>query len=316
MYKSVTQEIYEWIQNIYGIQYRGITEIKDKSCYLCGGDTDNIGLPIKKVFSSNFTNQEFAKNHNSEYVCEACSFWVKQEFIYFNQNKDKDSKLHARNISWILTPELTYPKLVNEGDNIRLSEVPNPEIMRNFLLREDLKDFVVLYSTSGQKHLFFRSNIINRTKNQFEIIFEEETLNIQNNVFIKLLSIVESLMAFGFSKKAISEVNLFNNGLPTNILKPIINTLNFYKDNPILDFILKIAIKEEKPTWQIYKKMLESMDSIQMKKTMQLQVKSSTQSIDRETKKSSQQKPQEVIGVQSKDLSKSRQEDQQLLFDL
>jgi hypothetical protein len=316
MYKSVTQEIYEWLKNIYGISYNDTIKVKDDSCYLCGGDTNGIGLPIKKAFSSNFTNQEFAKNHDSKSVCEACAFWVKQEFVYYNPNKNKDSKLHARNMSWVITPDHSYPKLTKEKNIIRLSEVPNPKIIRNFLLKKDLKDFVVLYSTSGQKHLFFRLNIINRTKNQFEIIFEEETLNLNYDVFIKLLSIVESLMTFGFSKLAIQNIAIFHKDIPTDIIKPIVDILSFYKDNPILDFILKIAIKEEKPTWQIYKKILESMDLEQKQRNMQSQVKSSTQSIDQETKKDSQQKHQKVTGEPLKPLSKNQQGGQQLLFDL
>ena len=313
---SVSQYIYKQINNIYDVHYQDSVEVEDNYCYICGGETNNKGLPIKKTLSSNFTNQEFAKNHSSNSICEACIFMIKQDFIYFNPNKNKDSKLKSRNTSWIITPEYTYPKLQKENNIIRLSDIPNPTTIRNFLLKEHPESFVLLYSTSGQKHLFFRSTVINKSKDFFTVVYEEEVINTCYNEFIELLDIVESLMTFGFSKKAIKELNLFSKDFSIKDLKPVIDVLSLYKDNPVLDFVSNIAIKEDKPQWKTYKKMSASMGLTQKIKTTHQQAKSSIPSIGQEIPKSSQQKHQKATGERSKHSVKNQQEGQQQLFDL
>lgn len=313
---TVSQYIYEQINKIYNIYYQDSEYIEDNYCYLCGGETTNKGLPIKKALSGNFTNQEFAKNYSSNSICESCLFMLKQPFVYFNPNKNKDSKLTSRNTSWIITPEYTYPKLQKENDIIKLSDIPNPTTIRNFLLKEHPKSFVLLYSTSGQKHLFFRSSVVNKSKDYYTIVYEEEIINLTHTVFLQLIDIVESLMAFEFSKKAIKGLNLFSKDFSIKDLKPVLDILSLYKDNPILDFISNIAIKEEKPQWKTYKKMSASTGLIQMIETMPQQVKSSIPFTGQETQKSSRQKHQKATGEQSKRSAKKQQEGQQQLFDL
>lgn len=317
---TISQYIYNVLKHLYGIQYKDVKDIKDDHCWLCGGETHGKGLSTKDGIGGNFTNQEFAKCHKSKSICEACSFLLKQQFKYDNKNKEKESIIYFRNTSWIITSDYSYPKLAIEGDNIRLTEIPNPTIIRNFIISEKPKLFVFLYSNSGQKHLFFRGDTINSSNHFYQIVFEEIVLNINHSELLMLTDIVESLLAIGYSKSAIKSLQLYDDKIQVKYLYDVMSILQRYIGNPLLEFACNFAInKEDKTEWQIYKKIkkiLESTVSTQTTETTHQQVKSSIPSIEAEISKSSKKKSQKTIGEQSKNSSDYQQTSQMTLFNL
>lgn len=314
---TISQYIYSILQKLYNVKYADVKEVKDNHCWLCGGETNNKGLPTKIAIGGNFTNQEFAKCHQSKSVCEACAFLIKQQFKYDNKNKEKESIMSFRNTSWIITSDFTYPKLAIEGNDIRLTEIPNPTIIRKFIIGDKPQSFIFVNSNSGQKHLFFRGDTINTSNQYYQVVFEELILNINHSELLTLTEIVESLLAFGYSKSAIKTIQLYNDKIQVRYLKDVVSILQRYIDNPLLEFVCNFAInKEEQTEWQTYKKILESMVSIQTTETTPQQVKSSIPSIEAETSKSFKEDVKKTTGEQSRNSSEKLREGQQLLFDL
>ena len=136
---------------------------KDFTCPICGKFCVN-GVKIKDIVSSKFTDWVYV----DEYVCEDCA---KLFSLYF--------------YSYVVDP-----------DGIHLYNVRE---LRGQLCLPQKTPFLFVISTSGKKHLFYKSRW-NYNSNRFYVNLEEEIILTTPKRMEKLFDFVECLQTLGATK--------------------------------------------------------------------------------------------------------------------
>jgi len=156
------------------VEYQDIEfgEVADKHCWLCGGETDGLGLPKKKVIKPTFMDIPLAAQASNS-ICPGCIFCL--------------SRRELRN----------YSILANEGNMLHPSR---PEI-RELLLNPPDPPFVLCIAASGQKWVHIRSEIA-YTRDNFPVQLEETRVNVNVEEFREVLGVIEQLYT-EFSKAEI-----------------------------------------------------------------------------------------------------------------
>jgi hypothetical protein len=121
--------------------------------------------------------------------------------------------LFARNWSWLLSEEESYPKFLptpssnanGTPPDTKLSVVenlPTRSQIREWLVNPPPPPFTIAIAVSGQKHIFpFRREAI--SQEIFPVLLEEDLLYLERSRFIDALAVYEELMSLGFSKTEI-----------------------------------------------------------------------------------------------------------------
>lgn len=151
--------------------------VKDTICWLCGGETDGQGVPVKKTIKPTFTDHPYARGQGSGSICEACAFCL--------------SHREMRNYSIVATEK----KLLH----------PSRAELKEILLSPPAPPFVVCIAVSGQKWVHFKSEV-NYDKQQFFVNFEEQRLSVIPEELKFYLEIIEALY-LGFTKDEIKTGN-------------------------------------------------------------------------------------------------------------
>ena len=141
-----------------------VTEVPDSICWLCGGDTEGLGMPVKKGIKDTFTDQDLARNITSNSLCRGCAFCLGQRPL--------------RNYSILATRDRLYH--------------PSRLKLRNVLLNPPEPPFLLAIAVSGQKHLSFKAHIVYGC-DLFPILLEEMLIFINPQELTAILEPIETL---------------------------------------------------------------------------------------------------------------------------
>lgn len=124
--------------------------VSDDLCWLCGGDTQGLGLPCKDVIRKTFTSTPYAKAIESRSLCSGCAWTLLQKYL--------------RN----------YSLLVVNG----LFEHPSRARIRDLLVDPPRTyPWMLSIAVSGQKHISFPGHI-NRTHRDLRVLLEQVPVRI------------------------------------------------------------------------------------------------------------------------------------------
>ena len=149
-----------------------LEDVKDRVCWLCGGETDGKGLPVKKAIKSKFTDHPFARAQGSSSVCSGCVFCL--------------SARELRNYSILATDKLFHPMRAE---------------WRQILVSPPVPPFVMCLAVSGQKHLTFKAPV-NLERERYVVMLEERPVGVVPYELEQLVVLVEALYAW-FTKDEI-----------------------------------------------------------------------------------------------------------------
>jgi len=156
-------------------------DVPDDYCWLCGGETEGKGLPVKKAILETFTDSDLARSPTSQSVCQGCAFCL--------------SFTSLRNYTILATQdELKHPSRAE---------------IRDVFLDPPEPPFVLCIATSGQKWLHFKSEIA-YSRNGYPVQLEETRIYVDTEQMKDILMIVEDLYAV-FSKAEILSGNYSQN---------------------------------------------------------------------------------------------------------
>jgi CRISPR type IV-associated protein Csf1 len=150
-----------------------MVDIKDEYCWLCGGSTGGLGLPVKKAIKDTFTDRDKARQPASNSICPGCAFCL--------------SFMSLRNYSILATEN-------------KLRHSARAE-MRDILLEPPEPPFVLCIAVSGQKWLHFRAQVA-YSCDGFPVQYEETPIFVDRPVLAMLLELIEQLYAV-FTKSEI-----------------------------------------------------------------------------------------------------------------
>lgn len=190
-------------------------------CFLCGEKMEK-GIPVKKVFSSVFTDWNAGKSRESTHVCPACCFTI----------LTGPERRALRNFSHVANRERLY--------------LPNREELREFLLNPPEPPFVINIAVSQKKHIAFKGEI-NYSRDIFTVMYEEMPVIINRFEFKKILDLVEHFL-FGFTKTEIStgqynQKRILDFGVVE--WQEFENRVKKYRGTPLLDVVMFVAQKKE-----------------------------------------------------------------------
>lgn len=152
-------------------------------CYLCGEFTE-YGIPKKKLLPSTFNDHDKAKEINSDYVCDACSF-----MILTNPNR-------RQAIRWF--NYVASDKLV----------ICNRKQLRDVLLNPPEPPFVICITISQKKHLLWYLKT-SYSRENFFVTMETETIQVNKSLIKEMIYFVENLY-----NKGITKDQILNNTIP------------------------------------------------------------------------------------------------------
>jgi len=148
-----------------------IVPVQDELCWLCGGETNNQGVPVKKAIKPTFTNIPIASELKSKTLCAGCAFCL--SFV-----------------------SLRHYSIVATEKNL---QHPSRAELRGILLDPPDPPFVICVAVSGQKWLHIKSQIA-YTKNYFPVQMEDTTVYVDHAKLKSLLAPIEELYSGGFRK--------------------------------------------------------------------------------------------------------------------
>lgn len=168
----------------------------DGLCNLCGQET-NGGIPIKKMFSSNYMDWTIHKEPEATHICKACAFCIGMNPV-------------GRIILF------RYP-IVAE----KILHLCNRKQFREYLLNPPEPPFVMILPTSQKKHLFSKSKVSYSMENYF-CNLEEMTISVDGKIK-QIITDIEALRGVGFTKDNILSVRI-----PRSVIKKYkLNTYDF-----------------------------------------------------------------------------------------
>lgn len=202
------------------VEYKDIDpqKVDDQRCWLCGGQTDGLGVPIAKAIKPTFTNHDSARAPGSKAICAGCAFCL--------------GPRELRNYSVLATEqELRHPT--------------RPEI-KNLLLDPPELPFVLCIAVSGQKHLHFRAEI-NYSRDDFMVELEEVRVYVDRNFLPELLDWIEKLYTV-FTKEEIKTGHYSQSRIKQFGIRQFLaieNRLGIHRGRRLFDLAVFVAQKQE-----------------------------------------------------------------------
>lgn len=185
------------------------------SCYLCAKPASN---PLE--LSNTFTMHSSAKCPQSKLLCDRCYSTIagnQKQLWYWNENKNKWSKLWGRSLSRVYQGEKLIAPIIEGTYTEGKDTFP---VVKNLLTRVEIREyllnppqppFTIAIAESGQKHIIPWA-LEAQSQDTFPVQFELDTVYIDCR-FKEYLQIYEKLMGLGFSKTEIDSGDYRNDRL-------------------------------------------------------------------------------------------------------
>lgn len=165
------------------------------TCWLCGGRTDGRGWYQPTALPPTFVGLGMIEAPTSDAVCQPCMYSCSKASweAYVAAHPERGLKTgHA--MSWRFYSHACWP-----GHH----ECPTRARWRELLIEPPAPPFLFVVSTSGQKHLIFRS-VVATGREVFPVRLEETLLWVRHDELVPCLAVVEALYALGFSKDSLT----------------------------------------------------------------------------------------------------------------
>lgn len=171
----------------------------DDQCWLCAGDTEQIGWHLKDGITTSFTDGNIAKVPTSQTMCYSCVALMKKEAWVAACEKhghspyfpSKEGKAPALS-SWMFSSH------VFSADSwLR----PERKELADILLNPPKPPFVITIAEVGKKHVIFRAKT-NHSQDAYFVNIDDESILIHRKSFELILSVVEQAYQY-FSKDGI-----------------------------------------------------------------------------------------------------------------
>lgn len=206
MYDSVTQFIWKEALGMPELEAPEPTNKKnkkygvDEKCWLCGGNTENIGWHKKDVITSSFTDVDSAQSSTSETCCYSCAATMKQEGWQIACEKYghpwhfpiKEGKKPVSS-NWMFSSH------VISKDNWQM---PARSDFREILINPPGTPFVITLADAGKKHVLFRASV-NYSQDHYSVMLDDEEIFIDRHIFSEMLTKFEEAYTLGFSKASL-----------------------------------------------------------------------------------------------------------------
>lgn len=163
----------------YDPSYKGI-------CNLCGKEAHG-GIPVKKMFSSNYMDWALHKEPGATHICRECAFCV-------GMNPDGRTALFR------------YPVVAEETLHLC-----SRKQFREHLLDPPKPPFVMMFPISQKKHLFSKSRV-SYSRERYFCNLEEITIPINSGIR-KLVNDIEAWRGVGFRKADIEAARIPGNAI-------------------------------------------------------------------------------------------------------
>lgn len=192
--------------------------VPDKYCWLCGGETNGLGLLKKRKITDMFSDKCRARFPLSESLCTGCGGLL--------------SNSSMRLYSVFATQERLWH--------------PTRREWREILLSPPLSPWVGCLSTSGQKHLFYKAPINVCAKNCV-VALEDFRISYRVEKLKEILGVIEPLLAI-FNKEEIKtgryrQDRIRNYGL--RAWQEAENFIQTIRGNAVLELTLYVAVRKE-----------------------------------------------------------------------
>lgn len=207
----------------YDEVYRGF-------CNLCGQETYG-GIPIKKMFSSNYMDWPIHKEPKETHICKACAFCM-------GMNPAGRIALFR------------YPVVAEK--TLRLC---SRKQFRDYLINPPEPPFVMIFPTSQKKHLFAKSKVSFSQKNYF-CNLEETTISVNSKIKV-IMDDIEALRGVGFTKDNINSVKI-----PINIMKKyalemydyenLLTKMEILRKSEMFNLVLEVSQKMKEEEAECY----------------------------------------------------------------
>ena len=166
----------------------------EENCFFCNGACDTT-YKRKDYVKDTFTNRDIVLVPGSDYVCKGCVSSLNQRAtINLIDGEIREGQM-TQLYSWFF-----------DSTGARAFTKAHSSIIRNLLLNPPDLPFGVVFSTSGRKHLLFRS-VLAWDKSEYRVMFEEEKILINVELLKQRLVDAEVLIA-AIGKPAIEEMNM------------------------------------------------------------------------------------------------------------
>ncbi len=185
-------------------------------CYLCGKPA-SFPLALK----DGFTGHSLARCPGSDQLCERCYGAIdghEKLLWYWNQGKDKWSKLWGRSLNRLYQGDVLLSPVIGEAKTIGkdtfpvVANLPTRAQMRGWLLEPPEPPFTIVIAQSGQKHILPWAQE-GYDRDYFPVQFELDCVWVNRVQFATLIGHYEALLALGFSKTEIDSGNYHSDRL-------------------------------------------------------------------------------------------------------
>jgi len=197
--------------------FANYTPTGEERCFFCGGSC-NSEYTKKKYVKDTFTNRDIVKCPGSDCVCYGCVKTLEDSDILLCTGETRTDQ-RMRMYTWIYNKSFKYAFTKSHIYKIREYCINPPD-----------PQFVISIATSGQKQLLFRASV-SFSKSNFPILLEDETIIVNADDLIQLLTIAESISRIN-GKISLTEMTIvhaikyyehYNNLDNFNYWKSIIN---------------------------------------------------------------------------------------------
>ena len=160
--------------------FLGAQEVGPVRCYFCGGSCEDA-IPIEGFLRPSFTGMD--TTGMGTHVCNGCvSSQVGFRAIELADGTFRHDQ-KVRSYSWLLSPSR------------RLAVVPSMRsVVLDWMLDPPETPFAIVVSTSGQKHLLYRSSV-NYVTSDYWVTFETEKIRVVRSMVEDRMDLVKSVCA-------------------------------------------------------------------------------------------------------------------------
>jgi len=192
--------------------------VPDAKCWLCGGDTDGLGLLKKRRITKMFSDTEFAQFPGSQSLCTGCGGLLSNAAMrFYSLFADETCLLHPTRKEW-----------------------------REILLAPPALPWVGCLSISGQKHLFYKAPV-NFSAERCTVVLEDFVIAYRPAHLAEFLKIIEDLLQV-FNKTEIKTGRYYQGRIKDyGITKwaKMEEQIKNIRGEPFFELALHVAIKVE-----------------------------------------------------------------------